>query len=154
MSLNKAMLIGHLGADPEMRYTQSGTAVANLRIATNENWTDKSGQRQERTEWHRVVTFGRTAENVGKYLKKGRQVYIEGRLQTRDWEDRDGNKRYTTEIVANTITFLGGGSGGGGGRGFDGPPAYTDADIGSSMGGGGGGGGGYDQSFDDDDIPF
>lgn len=146
MSLNKAMIIGHLGADPEMRYTQSGTAVANLRIATNENWTDKSGQRQERTEWHRVVTFGRTAENVGKYLKKGRQVYVEGRLQTRDWEDRDGNKRYTTEIVANTITFLGGGGGGGGG-GFDGPPAYTDADIGAS-------GGSFDQSFDDEDIPF
>lgn len=151
MSVNKVILIGHLGADPEMRYTQSGTAVGNLRIATNETWTDKSGQRQERTEWHRVVTFGRTAENVGKYLKKGRQIYVEGRLQTRDWEDRDGNKRYTTEIVASNITFLGGGGKGAGG-GFDGPPAYTDDDIG--MAAAGGGGGGFDQSFDDDEIPF
>ena len=151
MSVNKVILLGHLGADPEMRYTQSGTAVGNLRIATNETWTDKSGQRQERTEWHRVVTFGRTAENVGKYLKKGRQIYVEGRLQTRDWEDRDGNKRYTTEIVASNITFLGGGGKGAGG-GFDGPPAYTDDDIG--MAAAGGGGGGFDQSFDDDEIPF
>ncbi len=150
MSLNKAMIIGNLGADPEVRYTQSGTPVANLRIATNEVWTDKSGEKQERTEWHRVVVFGRTAENVGKYLKKGRQVYVEGRIQTKDWEDRDGNKRYTTEIVAQNVTFLSGGSGGGrGGGGYDGP-SYSDADAGPS----GGSESNFDQSFDDDDIPF
>ena len=149
MSLNKAMIIGNLGVDPEIRYTQSGTPVANLRIATNETWTDKGGQRQERTEWHRVVVFGRTAENVGKYLTKGRQVFVEGRIQTKEWEDRDGNKRYTTEIVAQNITFLSGGSGGGGGgRGYDGP-SYSEADMGPS-----GGESGFDQSFDDDDIPF
>lgn len=138
MSLNKAMVIGNLGADPEVRYTQSGTAVANLSIATNETWKDKSGEKQERTEWHKVVVFGRTAENVGKYLKKGRQVYIEGRIQTKDWEDRDGNKRYTTEIVAQNVTFLSGGNDGGG---YSAPPS-------------GGNGGSFDQSFDDEDIPF
>lgn len=149
MSVNKAIIIGNLGADPEVRYTQSGTPVANLRIATNERWTDKSGQSQERTEWHRVVVFGNTAENCAKYLSKGRQVYVEGRIQTNEWQDNDGNKRYTTEIVAQNVTFLSGGNGGGGG-------GYS---------GGGGGGGGFnqsrpqvesdfDQSFDDDDIPF
>ncbi|MFP4597838.1 MAG: single-stranded DNA-binding protein [Persicimonas sp.] len=148
MSVNKAIIIGNLGSDPEVRYTQSGTAVANLSIATNERWTDKSGQKQERTEWHRVVVFGKTAENCQKYLSKGRQVYVEGRLQTDEWEDRDGNKRKTTEIVANNVTFLSGGNGGGGGGG------------GYSRGGGGGNQSrpevesNFDQSFDDDDIPF
>jgi single-strand DNA-binding protein len=147
MSVNKAIIVGNLGADPEVRYTQSGTAVANMRIATNERWKDKSGQQQERTEWHRVVVFGNQAENCGKYLEKGRQVYVEGRIQTNEWTDNDGNTRYTTEIVAQSVQFLSGGSGGG------------------SFGGGGGGGGGmdqsrrevesdYDQSFDDDEIPF
>ena len=149
MSLNKAMIIGNLGVDPEIRYTQSGTPVANLRIATNEVWTDKNSQRQERTEWHRVVVFGRTAENCGKYLTKGRQVFVEGRIQTKEWEDRDGNKRYTTEIVASNITFLSGGSGGGGGGGgYDGP-SYSDSDMGPT-----GSESNFDQSFDDDDIPF
>lgn len=151
MAVNKVIIIGNLGADPELRYTQTGQAVANLRIATNERWTDKDGQAQERTEWHRVVVWGRQAENCEKYLSKGRQVYIEGKLQTRDWDDRDGNKRYTTEIVAQNVQFLSGGSGAGGGGGYS--------------GGGGGGGGSqdygdpgpaadYDQSFNDDDIPF
>lgn len=149
MALNKAMIIGNLGDDPELRYTQSGTPVANLSIATNRKWTDKSGESNEQTEWHRVVVFGRQAENCEKYLKKGRQVYVEGRLQTRSWDDRDGNKRYTTEIVAQTVQFLSGGGGGGGG-GYSGPPPYSDADVGSS----GGSESNFDQSFDDDDIPF
>ena len=164
--VNKAIVVGNLGIDPELRYTQSGAAVCNLRVATAESWTDKSGEKQERTEWHNIVVFGRQAENCEKFLKKGRQVYVEGRLQTRSWEDKEGNTRYTTEIVANTVQFLGGrdggdgpsydrggydqsrGGGGGGNRGGGG---------GGNRGGGGGGGnrgGGFDQSFDDDDIPF
>jgi single-strand DNA-binding protein len=155
--VNKVILVGHLGANPDMRYTPSGSGVCELRLATNETWTDKSGQRQERTEWHRVVVWGKTAEHCSRYLSKGRQIYLEGRLQTRSWEDKDGNKRYTTEIVAETVQFLGGGrgEGGGGGRGDGG-------------GGGGGGGGGRDDGppdpgFNDnyipsdpgdDDIPF
>ena len=156
MALNKAMIIGNLGDDPELRFTQSGTPVANLSIATNRKWTDKSGQKQERTEWHKVAVFGRQAENCDKYLSKGRQVYVEGRIQTREWQDKQGNKRYSTEIVAQTVQFLSGGGGGGGG-GMGGPPPYTDADIGSTSGGGsssGGSEGNFDQSFDDDDIPF
>tara|TARA_R110002096_G_scaffold43472_17_gene117309 strand:- start:1299 stop:1772 length:474 start_codon:yes stop_codon:yes gene_type:complete len=114
--VNKVTLIGNLGADPEVRYTANGSAVANIRLATAESWRDKeSGEQQERTEWHRVVFFSRLAEIVGEYLKKGSQVYIEGRLQTRKWQDRDGNDRYTTEIVANEMQMLGGRSGGGGG---------------------------------------
>jgi single-strand DNA-binding protein len=107
-SVNKVILIGHLGADPEIRYTQGGAPVANLRIATNENWTNKNGQKEERTEWHRVVAWSKLAELAGQYLTKGRQIYIEGRLQTRSWDDKEGNKRYATEIVATNITFLGG----------------------------------------------
>lgn len=109
-SVNKVILIGHLGADPELRYTQTGVAVANLRLATNENWTNKSGQKEERTEWHRVVVWAKLAELAGQYLSKGRQVYVEGRLQTRSWDDKEGNKKYTTEIVATAIQFLGGAS--------------------------------------------
>lgn len=105
--LNKIMLIGNLGADPELRYTGSGTAVSNFRIATNESWTDKNGQRQERTEWHRIVAWGKLAELAAEYLTKGRQVYIEGRVQTNRWQDRDGNDRYTSEVIASTVTFLG-----------------------------------------------
>ncbi|MCZ6664503.1 MAG: single-stranded DNA-binding protein, partial [Gammaproteobacteria bacterium] len=107
--INKATLIGNLGADPEIRYTTNGSAVANVRLATAESWRDKeSGEQQERTEWHRVVFFGRLAEIVEQYLHKGSQIYVEGRIQTRKWQDRDGNDRYTTEIVANEMQMLGG----------------------------------------------
>ena len=123
-SINKAIVIGNLGVDPEIRYTQSGSAVCNLRVATHERWTGKDGEPGERTEWHNIVVFGKQAENCEKYLEKGRQVYVEGRLQTRKWEDRDGNDRYTTEIVANEMQMLdsrgsqdaGGGMGQGGGQ--------------------------------------
>ncbi|MCB0364349.1 MAG: single-stranded DNA-binding protein [Bdellovibrionaceae bacterium] len=108
--VNKVILVGRLGADPEVKTISSGNTVAQLSVATSENWKDRDGQRQERTEWHRVVVWGKQAELCGKYLSKGRQVYLEGRLQTRSWEDQQGQKRYTTEIVANTIQFLGGGA--------------------------------------------
>ena len=122
-SLNKVILIGNLGRDPEVRYTQNGSAVANFTLATNEVWTDKAGERQERTEWHRIVVWGKQAEIVREYLAKGRQVYVEGSLQTRQWDDREGNKRTTTEIKAARVLMLGrppssgstGGQGGGGG---------------------------------------
>ncbi len=118
-SLNKVLLIGNLGADPEIRRTQSGQAVATLRIATNEAWNDRNGARQERTEWHRVILWGKLAELAEKYMKKGRQIYVEGRLQTRQWQDQQGQTRYTTEIVAQAVQFLGGREGAGeqGGRG-------------------------------------
>ncbi len=158
-SVNKVIVLGNLGADPELRYTQSGAAVCNLRIATNERWKDKDGAQQERTEWHSVVVFGRQAENCEKYLKKGRSAYIEGRLQTRDWEDKDGNKRYTTEIVAQTVQFMSTRGeddfgGGGGGGGYSGGGRSSGGGGGGRNSGGGGGGNNYDQSFDDDDIPF
>ena len=106
--VNKVLLIGRLGRDPEVRYTQDGTAIANFSIATSEEWKDKkTGEKQERTEWHRIVAFRRLGEICGEYLSKGRQVYVEGRLQTRDWQDKDGNKRYTTEIVASQMQMLG-----------------------------------------------
>lgn len=105
--INKVILVGRLGTDPEVKQVTGGNTVARLSLATSENWTDKSGQKQERTEWHRVVVWGKLAELCGRYLNKGRQVYVEGRLQTRNWEDQQGQKRYTTEIVANTIQFLG-----------------------------------------------
>lgn len=105
-SVNKVILVGRLGKDPEMRFTQNGRPVTNFTIATNENWTDQSGERQERTEWHRIVTWSKLAENCAKLLSKGKLVYIEGRLQTRLWDDRDGNKRYTTEVVANQMQIL------------------------------------------------
>ncbi len=143
--VNKVILVGNLGSDPEIRNIPSGAAVCEFRLATNESWTGKDGQKQDRTEWHRVVVWGRRAETCGKYLSKGRQVYLEGRLRTRSWEDKEGNKRYTTEIVANDVQFLGGGSGGaGGGRGGDGPPPPGDSDFGFSGGSNG----------PDDDIPF
>ena len=107
-SVNKVILIGNLGSDPEVRYTPGGSAVANFNIATNEVWNNKEGNREERTEWHKIVCWNRTAELCGEYLSKGRTVYIEGRIQTRDWEDKEGNKRYTTEVVAQTVKFLGG----------------------------------------------
>ncbi|MBX3018043.1 MAG: single-stranded DNA-binding protein [Bdellovibrionaceae bacterium] len=150
--VNKVILVGRLGADPELKSVGQGQSVARLSLATSEQWTGKDGQRQERTEWHRVVVWGRQAENCGKHLSKGRQVYVEGRLQTRQWEDQQGQKRYTTEIVANTVQFLGGGAGAdrGGSSGYD-----------NEYGGGGQGGGsssqdfGPEPSFDSsDEIPF
>ena len=105
--LNKTMIIGRLGMDPEVRYTTEGKAVANLSVATTEVWTGKDGKKKEKTEWHRVVAFNKLAEICAAHLKKGRQVYIEGKNQTRQWEDKDGNKRYTTEVVARDISFLG-----------------------------------------------
>ncbi len=153
--VNTVILVGNLGADPDMRYTPSGQGVCELRLATSESWNDKNGQRQERTEWHRVVVWGKRAEICSKYLSKGRQVYVEGRIQTRSYDDKDGNKRYITEIIAADVQFLGGGgreggAGGGRGRSDDGPPPPSDADFGGYGGGGGGGGGGGP----DDDIPF
>jgi single-strand DNA-binding protein len=106
-SVNKVILIGNLGADPELRYTATGTAVANFRLATKDFWTGKDGNKEERTEWHRIVAWGRLGEICGEYLAKGKQVYVEGKLQTRSWEDRDGNKRYTTEVLAQVMQMLG-----------------------------------------------
>jgi len=148
-SVNKVILIGNLGADPELKYTASQKAVCNLRLATNEVWKDKDGQKQEKTEWHRVNAWGDLAENCQKYLSKGRSIYVEGRLETRKWQDKDGNDKYSTEIVANQIVFLGGGDGkgersssGGGGR------------RDSSGGGRSGSSGNGDKPPPDDDIPF
>jgi len=169
--INKVILVGNLGADPETRYTTSGSAITSIRIATSESWKDKqTGEQQERTEWHRVKFFGRLAEIAGEYLKKGRQVYVEGSLRTDKYTDKDGVERYSTDIIANEMQMLGGAGGGGGGEG------------GGFGGGGGGGGGGYsrdrggersapsrgappssaprqsappaDSGFEDDDIPF
>ncbi len=119
--VNKAILVGNLGRDPEVRYTPSGSAVANVTIATSEQWKDKqTGEQQEKTEWHRVVFFNRLAEVVAEYVKKGQQIYVEGRIQTRKWQDKEtGQDRYTTEIVANEMQMLGGRSGGGAASGFD-----------------------------------
>jgi len=153
-SVNKVILIGNLGAKPEIKYLPSGQAVCEMRLATNEVFNDKQQQRQERTEWHRVVVWGKTAENCAQYLDKGRSVYVEGRLQTRSWDDKNtGEKKYMTEIVANQVTFLGGGP-----RDGDGPPRRAPA------AGGGGGGPRTDGPPDefgpgpsaggDDDIPF
>ncbi len=113
--VNKAIIVGTLGQDPEVRYTSNGSAVANLSVATNENWKDRqTGEQQERTEWHRIVMFGKLAEIAQQYLKKGSQAYFEGRIQTRKWQDQGGNDRYSTEIVANEMQMLGGRGGGGG----------------------------------------
>ena len=105
--VNKVILVGNLGADPQLRYTPAGTAVANFNLATTERFTNKNGEREARTEWHRIVTWARLAEICNEYLKKGKQVYIEGRLQTRSWEDKEGNKKYTTEVVATNMVMLG-----------------------------------------------
>src|SRR5208283_2099010 len=126
--INKVILIGHLGADPETRAMPSGMTVANLRLATSENWKDKqSGEQQERTEWHNVALFGRLGEIAAEYLRKGSQVYIEGRLRTRKWQDKEGRDRYTTEIVGNEMQMLGGRGGAGGGGGGGGSPGGTAA---------------------------
>ncbi len=114
-SVNKVILVGNLGRDAELRYTPGGAPVATINMATTEVWNDKSGQKQEKTEWHRVVLWGKTAESLSEYLTKGKQIYVEGRLQTREWNDKDGNKRYTTEIRGDRVVLLGGGGGGRGG---------------------------------------
>ena len=127
--VNKVILVGNLGKDPEVRYSPNGQAVANVTIATSESWKDKtSGEKQERTEWHRIVFFGRLAEIAGEYLKKGAQIYVEGRLQTRKWQDKDGHDRYTTEIVANEMQMLGSRSG----AGMPSEPAMESAPAGAS----------------------
>ena len=145
-SVNKVILVGNLGRDAELRYTPGGAAVATLNLATTEVWNDKQGQRQEKTEWHRIVLWGKQAESLQEYLTKGKQIFVEGRLQTRQWDDKDGNKRYTTEIKADRITLLGGGGGRSGGVDRDrvgAPPP---------------GGGSVDEPpmdpITDDDIPF
>ena len=163
-SVNKVILLGNLGRDPETRYTTGGDAVCNLNIATSEQWKDKSGEKQEKTEWHRVVLFGRQAEIAGEYLKKGRSVYIEVRLQTRKYTDKEGVEKYSTEVVGDRMQLLGGREGGGGGGGdveFSGGSAGgRSAGSGGGAGGGGGGGGpkggGARPKPDDfdDDIPF
>jgi single-strand DNA-binding protein len=150
-ALNKVLLIGNLGRDPEVRYTSSGTAVANFTMATTERWTDRSGERQEKTEWHRIVVWDKQAEIVGEYLRKGRQVFVEGSLQTREWTDRDGNKRYTTEVRAQRVQMLGS-------RDDRGPSSGAarsdrDSDAGPSAGAGEDAQAG-DAGYDDDDIPF
>jgi single-strand DNA-binding protein len=163
--INKVIIVGNLGADPETRAMPSGSTVANLRIATTENWKDKqTGENQERTEWHRVVLFGRLGEIAAEYLRKGSQVYIEGSLRTRKWQDKQGNERYSTEIVANEMQMLGGRGGGGGGGGERGGGGYGGGgggrdsapprdDYEQSAPGGGGGSGSRGEDFDDD-IPF
>jgi len=150
MSVNKVILVGRLGADPESRNTNSGTTVTNLRIATSERKKNgDSGEWTEHTEWHRVVTFGRQAETCSQHLSKGRQVYVEGRIRTRKWQDKDGNDRYSTEIIGDRVQFLGSKDGGGNAHGG-----------GNSYGGSGYGGGGYGASSPTsapqqaDDIPF
>jgi single-strand DNA-binding protein len=133
--INKVILIGNLGADPEMKYTASGTPMCTFRLATTEQYKDREGNQQERTEWHRVVTWSKLAEICGQYLSKGKQVYVEGSLRTRSWDDADGNKRYMTEINARDIQFLSGAPGGSGqsssgsGGGDYGPPPLGDDDI-------------------------
>ena len=151
--INKVILIGNLGADPETRAMPSGTTVANLRVATSESWRDKqTGEQQERTEWHRVALFGRLAEIAGEYLRKGSQVYIEGSLRTRKWQDKQGNERYSTEVVGNDLQMLGGRSGAAAGAPSSGAsagaPAAAPAFAEESAGGGS-----RSEEFDDD-IPF
>jgi single-strand DNA-binding protein len=140
-SVNKVIVLGNLGANPEIKYLPSGQAVCEMRIATSETYRDRNEQPQERTEWHRVVVWGKTAENCAKFLQKGRQVYVEGRLQTRSWDDKEGKKQYMTEVVANQVVFLGGGRGGA----DDAPRSSQSGGYGGESGGygGGGGGGGY-----------
>src|SRR5262245_25046863 len=155
-SVNKVILVGNLGADPELKYTPSSRPLCNLRIATTEVFKDKSGVRQERTEWHRVTVWGDQAENCSKYLSKGRSVYIEGKLQTRSY-DKEGQKHYATDVVADRVVFLGSGGGGGGGGGGEG--RRGGGPSGARSGGGGEMGGGDDHGGDapppsDDDIPF
>lgn len=168
-SVNKVILIGRLGNQPELRYTSSNKAVTELRLATTDTWNDQAGNRQEKTEWHSVVVWGKTAENCERYLAKGREVYIEGRLQTRDYQDKDGQKRYKTEVVADRVQFIGGAKGegdrAGGGGGFEGGGQRSGGfEGGGQRSGGGGGQRGPAPGMDpgpedfggpvDDDIPF
>ena len=152
-SVNKVILIGNLGRDPETRYMPDGGAITNISIATTETWKDKQGEKQEKTEWHRVAFFGKLAEIAGEYLKKGSQVYVEGRLQTRKWQDKDGADKYTTEIVANAMQMLGSRQGAGGSMAAEREPA----EGGAARGGGARPAGGKPAGkFDDfeDDNPF
>ena len=164
-SVNKVILIGNLGADPELRYTQSGTPVCNMRLATNERWNDRDGNAQERTEWHSVSVWGKQAEHCSQYLSKGRQVYVEGRLQSREYTDRDGNQRKVWDVVANQVTFLSGDQQGqrGGPRGGQGQQQGQQGwGQGQPQGqqpqgqpqGQQGGGWGTPGDFDSDPIPF
>lgn len=141
-SVNKAIIVGNLGRDPEVRYTQSGQAVASFTVATTETWTGRESDRQERTDWHNIVVWGKQAETCGQYLSKGRQVYIEGSIRPRSYEDRDGNKRYITEIVAQRVQFLGGGGGARAGQSFDDGPSGGFDDVGAGS------------VPPDDDVPF
>jgi single-strand DNA-binding protein len=160
--LNKAILVGNLGMDPELKFTQGGQAVLRIRLATTDSFLNKSGERQERTEWHTVVVWGKRAESLNKILSKGRTIWVEGRIQTRSWEDKkDGGKRYATEINASNIGLVGGGGGaGGGGRSGGGYEGGGAGGGGGAVGGGGGGfeggyeGGGGFEGGGDDDIPF
>ena len=150
--VNKVIIVGNLGNDPDTRYMPSGSAVTNLSVATNESWKDKqTGEQKDRTEWHRVAMFGRLAEIAAEYLRKGSQVYIEGKLRTRKWQDQSGNDRWTTEIIADEMQMLGGRSGAGAPAMGDmgGPPPGPPA-----QGGSGGGSGGRSGTDFDDDIPF
>jgi single-strand DNA-binding protein len=170
-SVNKVILIGNLGKDPETRYLPSGDAVTNISVATTDTWKDKSGEKQEHTEWHRVAFFGKVAEIAGEYLKKGSPVYVEGRIRTRKWQDKEGNDKYSTEIVADRMQLLGGRGGSGepmmrepsgassGGGGGGGSSSSSGGGGGAGAGGGGGAkaaparkGGAFDEM--DDDIPF
>lgn len=151
--INKVILIGNLGRDPEIRSTASGMPVANLSLATNRRWKDRDGNPQEQTEWHRVVCFGRQAEVAGQYLSRGRQIYVEGRLQTRSWEDRQtGETKYSTEVVCENFQMLGRRGDGGGGGGYGGPPQGGSPPAGGPQGGPSAEGMGPEP--EDDDIPF
>lgn len=166
MSVNKVILVGRLGQDPELKNTPSGAQVANFSVATSESWNDKSGQRQERTEWHRIVAWGKTAELCSRFLSKGRQVYLEGSLQTRSWDDQNGQKRYTTEVRAQTVQFLGSRSDSAGAEAGAYAPAQnggmSNEDSQASMGGQSSGFGmgaastpsSAEPSFTEDDVPF
>ena len=145
-SVNKVILVGNLGRDAELRYTPGGAAVSTINMATTEVWNDKSGQRQEKTEWHRVVLWGKTAESLSEYLTKGKQIYVEGKLQTRQWDDKDGIKRYTTEIKGDRVVLLGSG----GGRGA----SSGSGDRGGESGSGGSPAPESSEPLTDDDIPF
>ena len=158
-SVNKVILVGNLGRDAELRYTPGGAPVATLNLATTEVWNDKaSGQKQEKTEWHRIVLWGKSAESLSEYLTKGKQIYVEGRLQTRKWQDKDGHDKYSTEIRSDKIVLLGGGGGGGGGSmAGGGRPQQRSAGAGASSGGGGGDHEPMGEpigDLTDDDIPF
>lgn len=152
-TVNKVIIVGNLGRDAEIRYTPGGAAVSTLSLATTDVWNDKAGQRQEKTEWHRVVVWGKQAETLKDYLTKGRQIYVEGRLQTRQWDDKDGNKRYTTEIRSDRIVLLGGrgqgGEGGGGGGDYGSPRSSGSSSSPSTAGGPPG-----PPELTEDDIPF